>query len=338
MRNWLADLLSGLPGRRAARVAPNAPGTSGGASAPARAAGDAPGPAPSVARFPAPALPADLSGPFVEWQQDGSPSRATPLGPRELRALRRLDELLADQKTTADLLPRTPAVVPQLLNLLRQDNLPLAAVTDRVSKDILLTAEVLRLSNTAHYRQRSAGAVTDLSHAISALGADGVQRAIARVVLKPLYEGLGGKLSSCAAPRLWEHGERKAVLCASLATQRGIDPFEGYLAGLMHNAGWTIAWRAFDRMDGGVSAPFSHSFLHQLVLRKDRLFGKAAAAWQISAILTALGQDVFEHGLEPARSPLAAALAMADREATIAVLTPTVDAELDGSQLLQPAA
>lgn len=330
MRKWLAELLSGLPGRRHAPV-PAA--TKKVHAAPAAAAVQH-----SVAHFPAPSLPADLGAPFVEWQQGGAPSRLTPMGPRELRALRHLDALLAEDRTPADLLPRTPAVVPQLLNLLRQDNLPLAAVCERVGKDVVLTAEVLRLANTAHYRQRAAHAVTDLSQAIAALGSDGVQRAIARVVLKPLYDGHGGVLSGRAAAPLWKHGEHKAGLCAALAAQRGIEPFEGYLAGLMHNAGWSIAWRAFDRMDGGVSVPFSQAFVQQLVLRKDRLFGKAAAGWQISATLSALGADILEHGLEPARSPLAAVLALADRDATIAMLAPTVTVDLGATELLQPAA
>ncbi|MEF7616217.1 HDOD domain-containing protein [Aquincola sp. MAHUQ-54] len=335
MRNWLAVLLSGLPRRRGTRPA-KGQGEVASTNTPAAATGG-PG-TPSVSRFPTPSLPADLGTPFVEWQQDSAPSRSTPMGPRELRALRLLDELLATDKTPAELLPRTPAVVPQLLNLLRQDDLPLAAVSERVSKDIVLTAEVLRLANTAHYRQRSQHGVTDLAQAIGTLGSDGVQRAIARVVLKPLYEGRGGPLSGRAAPRLWAHGEHKAAACAALAAQRGIAAFEGYLAGLMHNTGWTIAWRAFDRMDGGVSAPFSQSFLQQLVLRKDRLFGKAASAWDISAELGRLGQDVLDHGLEPARSPLAAALATADREATIAMLAPAAADDVDDDPRLQPAA
>lgn len=330
MRNWLAVMLSGLTGRRTTPLGtPALAPPCDAASAAAR---------PTVTPFPAPAMPADLGAPFVEWLQDSAPSRETPIGPRELRALRHLDALLADPQTPADLLPRTPAVVPQLLNLLRQDDLPLAAISERITKDVQLTAEVLRLANTAHYRQRASHTIHDLSQAVSALGADGVQRAIARVVLKPLYEGQGGRLSARAAPRLWEHGERKAVLCASLAAQRGLEPFEGYLAGLMHNAGWSIAWRAFDRMDGGVSTPFSQAFVQQLVLRKDKLFGRAAAGWQISASLTALGEDILAQGLEPARSPLAAALALADREATIAVLAPMMTVALPEAPLLQPAA
>ncbi len=338
MMNWLAVMLSGLTGRPSPRRSRGMKAVPVAAAIAAPSAAAEPPAKPIVTPFPAPVLPADLSGPFVEWLQDSSPSRETPIGPRELRALRLLDALLAEPQTPADLLPRTPAVVPQLLNLLRQDDLPLAAITERITKDVQLTAEVLRLANTAHYRQRAAHAISDLTQAVAALGADGVQRAIARVVLKPLYEGQGGRLSARAAPRLWEHGERKAVLCASLAAQRGLEPFEGYLAGLMHNAGWSIAWRAFDRMDGGVSTPFSQAFVQQLVLRKDKLFGKAAAAWQISASLSALGQDILEQGLEPARSPLAAALALADREATMAVLAPIMTVALPEAPLLQPAA
>jgi hypothetical protein len=330
MRNWLNDLMSGLHSRRvtpgALVIAPRgrpalrplhaavAPSAVSAGLAPLSTEGGVP-----MAAQPAVASRSELAVPFVEWLQT-SGTRETPLGPREGRALGRLDELLAANKTPAELLPRAPAVVPQLLNLLRDDNLPLPAVAERVGKDIVLAAEVLRLAGSAHYRGRSREAVTTLPQAIGALGSDGVQRAIARVVLKPMFDNQPGVLAGRAAPRLWEHGDLKAALCAGLAAQKGVDPFEAYLAGLMHNTGWSMAWRALDRLEGGPSAPFSLSFVRLLTLRTERLFGKVAAAWQITPALAALGADVFEGGLDAARSPLARVLAAADRDATATVI------------------
>ena len=49
------------------------------------------------------------------------------------------------------------------------------------------------------------------------------------------------------APRpIWKDADRKARLCVALAPEHAVDPFDGYLAGLLHNTGWTAALRAID--------------------------------------------------------------------------------------------
>ena len=60
----------------------------------------------------------------------------------EVQLLRSLDTLLAARQLPDNLLPRAPAVIPQLLGLLRREQPSRTEVARQVSKDMQLTAEV----------------------------------------------------------------------------------------------------------------------------------------------------------------------------------------------------
>jgi len=270
---------------------------------------------------PAPPTPiADMSAVLLAWLLESEPAlHDAPPSSAQTAALHHLDTLTAAPELPPALLSRAPAVIPQLLRLLRQDDASLPAMAQRISADPVLTAEVLRLSRNAFYRTRADPA--DIEHAIAMLGRDGLHRAIARVVLRPLFDAPSGSLSRRAAARLWEHSTTKASLCASLAVEQGENGFEGYLAGLLHNTGWTVLLRALDGC-AGVAPPFGGSFARQLACRKDVLFAQAVRAWRITPPLSALCDDVLRTGLEGAGSPLAAALLRADRATTLKLLAP----------------
>jgi len=261
-----------------------------------------------------------MSAVLLAWLFDCEPAPGdTPPTSAETIAVRHLDTLNAAGALPAALLSRAPAVIPQLLHLLRQDDASLFAMAQRVSADPVLTAEVLRLSRSAFYRTRTEPA--DIAHAIAMLGRDGLHIAIAAVVLKPLFDAPSGSLSRHAAARLWEHSTAKASLCAAGAAERGGDRFEGYLAGLLHNTGWTMLLRALDSCTG-VTPPFSASIARQLGRRKDAFFAKAVGAWRITPTLTALCDEVRQVGLRATGSLLASALWHADRDATLQFLAP----------------
>ena len=312
MMMWFRKLLR-APAAAPLAVTATAATNGGSSTAPEAAAdrGAVPVPLSSADRR----LEADaLASMFVEWQLQCEPTRTTPLGPRELRATHALDSLIEGGELPPELLPRQSSVVPQLLALLRKEGVPVGRLTERIGKDIMLATEVMRVAGSAHYRARAAGPVTDLAQAVTALGNDGLQRAIARVALRPIFEASAQGLAVSAGARLWEHAQRKATLCADLAARQGLDPFDGYLAALIHNTGWLVAWRALDRMEGSVQPPFSQSFVRQLTLRKDRLFALVCAPWEKSLTLIELAGELRERGLAQASSPLATALATADRD------------------------
>lgn len=260
----------------------------------------------------------DLRPPFFEWLLDLGPTLDLPLTDDERRLLARLDELLGSEASHAALLPRAPHVIPQLLGCLRDQTLSNDALARRVTKDAHLVAEAIRLANGVG--SRSIAPVSTLPEAINRLGIVGLQRVIARVLLKPIFDAQADALSARAAPRLWAHSEAQAQVCMTLATHAGLDPFDGYLAGLMHNVGWSASLRAIDRCEGTRPARFTRSFVHAFEPRRERMFALLARPWALSPAITALAQELIDGMPLPQRSPLGRGLVEADRVAALQVL------------------
>src|SRR5688500_14252966 len=109
---------------------------------------------------------ADLSAQLLGWWLDTpQDSDALPARSAQADAIGHLDALIGGGELPPGLLSRAPAVIPQLLRLLRQDDASVVAMAQRVSSDPVLTAEVLRLASSAFYRTRAA--VTGIEHAIA---------------------------------------------------------------------------------------------------------------------------------------------------------------------------
>ena len=244
-----------------------------------------------------------------------------PMRDSEQRLIEQLDALIASRESLATLLPRAPAVIPQLMNSLRDASQSTGALAQRVARDPHLVVEVIRMANSAQTTGNAP--VTDIADAIRRLGIDGLQRAILRVVLKPMFDGQGDSLTARCTQRLWQHSEAKAEACTQEAKARGLDPFEGYLAGLMHNVGWTAALRALDRIEAHAPAQLSLSFVSAIEARRDTLFGLLATSWQLTDTLNAFAAELQHDGLAHATSALGQALRAADQRASLGVLVPS---------------
>lgn len=244
---------------------------------------------------------------------EGPPPRVGPLTETERALLQPLDRQLTASTLPPDLLPRAPAVIPQLLGLLRQAQPSRAAMVQQVLKDMLLTAEVLRLARSPFYGSQP---VETLEAALDRIGTAGLQTAMARVLLKPVFHAQSGGLVAMAAPRLWQHAEYKSLLCAELVAQNGGDRFEGLLAGLLHDTGWLALLRLLDRIGMTPRLPLSLALDAALDRRKDRLFGRLTADWDLTPALTSLSRQLRGRGPQPVDHPLALALRTADRHCT----------------------
>jgi hypothetical protein len=238
--------------------------------------------------------------------------------------LGRVDEIIASESLRAGLLPRAPHVVPQLMKTLRDESYSSADVADRISRDAVLTAEVVR-SATSILQRDSDGEEIDLARAVAVIGTQGLRRAIANVVLRPIFDTRGSSLSARAATQIWKDADRKARLCGALAGQVGIDPFDGYLAGLLHNSGWTAVLRAIDNLEDLAigAADIAHpEVVPQLIRRRDTLFGALVGPWNLGTAMDGVAAEVGSVGLENAPSPLGVALREADRLAALRALAP----------------
>jgi HD-like signal output (HDOD) protein len=298
MKNWLDQLIA--PFRGPAASAADGPRTHGPAATPR---GSVPPPA-ALAPPAAPAAPVDAGGievAFFAWMLERGVDLQAPLGARERQALLHLDRLAADANAQATLLPRAAAVVPRLLAQLRGPASSLSELSQQVSRDVTLVAEVIRMANSASYRRQAA--VVELEQAIRVLGIDGLRFAIARAVLKPLMDWRGGELSTRAARRLWQHTDCKAQLAAALRASAGLDAFDGYLLALVHNAVWSAVLRTMDNVQPGAGPwCFSAGFVRELGSRRDRLFGVVAQQWQLTDDLTHVAAEVAQNGVAAAGS------------------------------------
>ena len=241
--------------------------------------------------------------------------------PAALQMLDQLDRVIASDAQCSQLLPRAPDVVPQLMRTLRDDSYSSVEVARRISRDVVLSAEVIRLASNTLRRRNMADA--DLAQAVAVIGTQGLRRVIARVVLRPLFAAHGNTLSARAAPQIWADADKKARLCVALAHGSSIDPLDAYLTGLLHNAGWSAALRAIDNASGAAlpAASWGHPAVAEaLFVRRDRLFAKLVPPWQLGTALGELAYEIGHSGLDAAASPLAQVLRQAQELAALHTL------------------
>ncbi len=240
------------------------------------------------------------------WLLNSGPLTRTELSAPEAAALAAVDQILALPLVPDNLLPRAAALIPQLIALVRQTDLPVPAIAARMGKDPVLVAELMRLAGSPYYRVQ--GQVADLEQAISLIGLQGLQTVIARVLLKPIYQSAPGPLIGRASARMWDHSEALARHTAILAEPAGQAIFDGYVVGMLHDTGWTVALTVIDRANITLTLPPSAAFASALQDRVHRLFGQAAQRWHITREFTALAQDARCNGPASDAHPLARVL------------------------------
>ncbi len=283
-----------------------------------------------------PTLP-DLDAELFDWLLDISPGPRAAADDAERRWLGTIDTLTAADKGRCELLPRAAGVIPQLIHSLRDESQSAGELAQWVSRDANLVAEVTRLANSVGLR--GADPVTELSDAVRRLGTSGVRQAIAKVVLKPMFDVHSGTLSSRAASRLWSHSQVQADLCRAIAVARGMDPFEAYLGGLLNNIGWAAGFRALERAFDGAPRPlnagFSKGFKRGFQPRRDKLFVQCISAWDLNPALHAAAQQVAAaNGFDNAASPLAQVLLAGHRLSSLRALSSAGRIALDVAALI----
>ena len=166
---WAAG---GIRSRRKSRPAPGSvDGAEGAASLPATApapmphrpiaAADSPRPRRRRRRpTPRPSRPSTCRSPIrngslLPLDRRRAPDRGhRPDCPTSIvqHLMERLDEVIASDTLRAGLLPRAPHVIPQLMKTLRDEGYSSVDVASRISKDVVLTAEVVRSATSAFQR------------------------------------------------------------------------------------------------------------------------------------------------------------------------------------------
>ena len=130
-------------------------------------------------------------------------------------------------------LPTLPAYVFELNSLLAATPVDLKRVGEIIRTDPSLTAQVLRVCNSAvmGFRER----VTKIQHAVVLVG---TERLRTLVLTCRLIEYVGQRVASEDVQSFWQHCFLTASLSERLAKETGyFQPEQAYLAGLLHDIG-----------------------------------------------------------------------------------------------------
>jgi HD-like signal output (HDOD) protein len=263
MKSWLSRLFGAAD---AAPARPQAP-------VPAPAAPQAPPPEPS-ARADARIDLARIDLAYCRWLTEPVRGDATP--DTEARILAELRRLAGDPAAAGELVPRVPAVVPQLLRSLRDESASSGDLARQIARDAVLVAEVIREANSPLFRRSTP--VRTIDGAVVVLGENGLRILLARVAFRPIINMQGGLLARRVAPRLWMQSDTCALAASLLAPECQADPFEAYLAGLMGGVGLIAAVRLIDHLDQPV-VPQSDAFCHALLNTARELSAGIANQW-----------------------------------------------------------
>jgi HD-like signal output (HDOD) protein len=257
-------------------------------------------------------LALDVSLDFLEWL--AGPSASDESAPAARLVLDELARLAHAPSAAAGLVPRVPAVIPQLLRSLRDDSMSGADLSRQVAQDVVLVAEVIREANSPYYRPSAP--VRTIEGAVMLLGQNGMRMLLARVAFRPIISMQTGRFSRQVAPQVWSQSEKCALAANLLAPALGANPFEAYLAGLMQNVGLIVAFRVIDQVSPGASMPQSHQFFGELLAAARMLSAAIAREWDFPPEVAA----AIEQAGRRDAPPLAQAVAQGDRLAKLRLL------------------
>lgn len=221
-----------------------------------------------------------------------------------------LDGIVASDQAGAHLVHRMPGVIPQLLQSLRTGDFAGAELARKITHDVVLVAEVLRLANSVTYSLGKP--VTSIDHAILVLGQDGLRQLVTGVAFRPIINLNSGSFTKKLAPRLWAQSERCATACRMLACDQTVDPFDAFLAGLVQNVGLTVSLRVIDKMSDGRQSIGSPAFCNALATYGHTLTDRICREWHFpDSVMSAIREQASSD--EQARlSPVGRILWMGD--------------------------
>lgn len=187
------------------------------------------------------------------------------------------------------------AALPEVaLEVMRVADDPAATGEDLsrvLSRDLVLSARVLKIVNSAYYGVRRE--VTSIGTAVALLGFGAVKSiAIAASLTKMFKSGTVG--TTFEARELWKHSVAVATASRLLAGRvSGVEPSEAFLAGLMHDIGIIIELQAcreglsavIDAVDADPTLSFRDAELRHLAATHESFGAALCVSWRFPAVL-----------------------------------------------------
>ena len=254
----------------------------------------------------------EIDAAYYRWLTASAGCNATP--DQESLILDQVQALADRPGEAAELVPRVPEVIPQVLRSLREEDVSASELSRQLAQDVVLAAEVIREANSAYYRPMTT--VKTVEAAIMMLGQNGLRMLLARIGFRPVIKMQADGFSRRVAPHIWSQSEKCALAASLVAPGLSAGVFESYLAGLMQNVGLVVAFRLSDRVCQNGNVPGSSDFGIKLL----------ACSWQLSAEIARhwdFPQDVVDAIAQApgtGRSSIARALGQGDRIAKLRLL------------------
>lgn len=210
-------------------------------------------------------------------------------------------------------LPRPPEAALRILGACADPDSDLGAIADIVATDPALTAELLRVANSAYFGLGRE--VASIGLAVSLLGLDALRSRVLCIAVRAAADRANPR--NLVLAEFMEDSVRRAVVARELALLVGLDADEAFAAGLLQDFGLLVLfhlhpqvpveqWRAMR-----TAAPEARLELEaaQFGTTHDTVIADLAASWQLPA---ALAEAILGHHGESEHGGLPAALGAAD--------------------------
>lgn len=232
----------------------------------------------------------EMTADFNRWVFNAETNTDIFISPLEQKVLDALEDIIKGKQSGVNLVRRMPGVIPQLLQSLRTDDFSGAELARKISNDVVLVAAVIRIANSAFYSIDKP--ITSIEHAVLVLGQEGLRQLISGVAFKPIIDLKSGFFTQMIAPKCWHQAERCALAARLLARDEAVDPFEGFLAGLIQYVGLIVSLRVMDQITEGDIRLGSESFCNALISHARVLSCSIAREWQFpAAVVTAIEEQ-----------------------------------------------
>ena len=198
----------------------------------------------------------DVDVEFWRLLQGEPGERADTATPPERACLQDVTSRAASAGVAA-LVPRVPAVVPQVLQTLRDASRPMSVLARQLSQDPVLVAGVLKLARSPFHGLQQP--VASLEQALLVVGQDGLRQMLAAIAFRPIINLQAGPATARGAPRLWDQTERCGLACQVLSPAAGVSAFETFLAAILHSVGSVVVLRLLDQALPGTTGASSEA-------------------------------------------------------------------------------
>ena len=223
----------------------------------------------------------DITDRFFKMLVNFNPNLPTVPVEHEMAILDGLRLATQSAVSNAEMVPRVPSVIPQLLKSLRDENISIQELAVLIIRDMSIVAELVKQANSAQFNLNAP--VTSIENAILVLGKNNVRILATKIAFKPLFNIKSGRYTRVATPVLWDQSEKCALAALLLFPKSNDLAFPLFLAALVQNVGYMVMFRLYDQLFSFVPCPVSPQFLFGFTKIARELSLAIAKEWELPA-------------------------------------------------------